>query len=288
VRVSLAAIVANPASGKDIRRLVAHGSVFDNQEKVRMVRRLLLGLERAGVERVLYMPEGYGIVPRALNAIRPDMAVDALEMPVRNNQDDSVRAAEIMETLGADVVIVLGGDGTSRAVCKGLTRVPVLPLSTGTNNVFPFMLEASVAGLAAGLVAAAARTPSASRPSAGSWRRSGPRSPAVWSWTWAQTGKRWSRPSLPDCSRRSGSCAAGPWSPGVFIPSDTRRASSPWTANARSRCGAGARRPSACPWTGRWWWMCPGSWKRPGGADFSCAETSSGREEPADQGDDHE
>jgi len=154
--VSLAAIVANPASGKDIRRLVAHGSVFDNQEKVRMVRRLLLGLECAGVERVLYMPEGYGIVPRALNAIRPDMAVDALEMPVRNNQDDSVRAAEIMETLGADVVIVLGGDGTSRAVCKGLTRVPVLPLSTGTNNVFPFMLEASVAGLAAGLVATGA------------------------------------------------------------------------------------------------------------------------------------
>lgn len=154
--MSLAAIVANPASGKDIRRLVAHGSVFDNQEKVRMVRRLLLGLERAGVERVLYMPEGYGIVPRALNAIRPDMAVDALEMPVRNSQEDSIRAAEIMETLGVGIVVVLGGDGTSRAVCKGLTDTPVLPLSTGTNNVFPYMLEATVAGLAAGLVATGA------------------------------------------------------------------------------------------------------------------------------------
>ena len=154
--MSLAAIVANPASGKDIRRLVAHGSVFDNQEKVRMVRRLLLGLERAGVERVLYMPEGYGIVPRALNAIRPDMAVEALEMPVRNSQEDSIRAAEIMETLGVGIVVVLGGDGTSRAVCKGLTDTPVLPLSTGTNNVFPYMLEATVAGLAAGLVATGA------------------------------------------------------------------------------------------------------------------------------------
>ncbi len=154
--MSLAAIIANPASGKDIRRLVAHGSVFDNQEKVRMVRRLLLGLERAGVERVVYMPEGYGIVPRALNAIRPDMAVEALEMPVRGSQDDSIRAAEIMETLGAGVVIVLGGDGTSRAVCKGLTRMPILPLSTGTNNVFPVMLEATIAGLAAGLVATGA------------------------------------------------------------------------------------------------------------------------------------
>jgi len=154
--VSLAAIVANPASGKDIRRLVAHGSVFDNQEKVRMVRRLLLGLERAGVERVLYMPEGYGIVPRALNAIHPSMSVEALEMPVRNSQEDSVRAAEIMQTLVAGVVIVLGGDGTSRAVCKGLSGTPVLPLSTGTNNVFPSMLEATVAGLAAGLVATGA------------------------------------------------------------------------------------------------------------------------------------
>ena len=154
--MSLAAIVANPASGKDIRRLVAHGSVFDNQEKVRMVRRLLLGLERAGVERVLYMPEGYGIVPRALNAIRPDMAVEALEMPVRNSQEDSIRAAEIMETLGVGIVVVLGGDGTSRAVCKGLSDTPVLPLSTGTNNVFPYMLEATVAGLAAGLVATGA------------------------------------------------------------------------------------------------------------------------------------
>jgi predicted polyphosphate/ATP-dependent NAD kinase len=27
-------IIANPASGKDIRRLVAYGSVFDNNEKV--------------------------------------------------------------------------------------------------------------------------------------------------------------------------------------------------------------------------------------------------------------
>lgn len=26
-------IISNPASGKDIRRLVAHGSVFDNNKK---------------------------------------------------------------------------------------------------------------------------------------------------------------------------------------------------------------------------------------------------------------
>lgn len=152
--MSTAAILANPASGKDIRRLVAHGSVFDNQEKVRMVRRLILGLERAGVERILYMPDAYGIVPRALNAISPGIPVLPVEMPIKNNQLDTEVAAGIMETLGAKCLVVLGGDGTSRSVCRGTTNVPLLPLSTGTNNVFPFMLEATVAGLAAGLVAA--------------------------------------------------------------------------------------------------------------------------------------
>ena len=48
---------------------------------------------------------------------------------------------------------MLGGDGTSRAACKGSHNLPLLPLSTGTNNVFPGMIEATVAGLAAGLIA---------------------------------------------------------------------------------------------------------------------------------------
>lgn len=148
-----AAILANPASGKDIRRLVAHGSVFDNQEKVRLTRRLLLGLETAGVERVLYMPDAYGIVPRALEAISPAMDCQPLEMPVTNTQQDTVVAAGIVEALGAGVMVTLGGDGTSRAACKGARNTPILPLSTGTNNVFPIMIEATVAGLAAGLVA---------------------------------------------------------------------------------------------------------------------------------------
>ncbi|WP_027183182.1 NAD(+)/NADH kinase [Desulfovibrio inopinatus] len=151
--MSIAAILANPASGKDIRRLVAHGSVFDNQEKVRMVRRLILGLERSGVTKILYMPDSYAIIPRALNSISPSIPIEAVEMPIRSNQTDTTTAAGIMETLGAKCLIVLGGDGTSRAACKGTVAVPILPLSTGTNNVFPFMGEATIAGLAAGLVA---------------------------------------------------------------------------------------------------------------------------------------
>jgi len=149
-------IIANPASGKDIRRLVAHGSVFDNNEKVNIVRRVLLGLEATGVEKVLFMPDYFGIGPKALNGIKTSMAVEFLDMPVMADQKDSIRAARLMEEAGARCIIVLGGDGTNRAVAKGTTAIPFMPISTGTNNVFPFMIEGTIAGLAAGVVAVGA------------------------------------------------------------------------------------------------------------------------------------
>lgn len=149
-------LVANPASGKDIRRIVAHGSVFDNQEKVRMVRRILTGLRETGVEEVVYMPEGYGIVPRALfdlpDSRRPPL-VEALDMPLDGTQADTIRASALMEEMGVSVLVVLGGDGTSRAVRRGASKTPLLALSTGTNNVFPIHAEATVVGLAAGVLA---------------------------------------------------------------------------------------------------------------------------------------
>lgn len=151
--VATVGIIANPISGKDIRRLVAHGSVFDNQEKVRIVRRMLMGLQAVGVERVIYMPDSYAIIDRALRGCSVAMNVLAVPMSMENNQDDSTRAGAWMDANGVGAVIVLGGDGTCRAVAKGTTHIPLMPISTGTNNVFPYMIEATVAGLAAGLIA---------------------------------------------------------------------------------------------------------------------------------------
>jgi predicted polyphosphate/ATP-dependent NAD kinase len=51
-------------------------------------------------------------------------------------------------------VIVVGGDGTNRVVTKGCGTMPLVPLSTGTNNAFPRFLESTLAGLAAGYYAA--------------------------------------------------------------------------------------------------------------------------------------
>ncbi len=152
-------LIANPASGKDIRRIVAHGSVFDNQEKVRMVRRILSGLQEAGVEEVLYMPDSYAIVERAL-ADLPETRCPATISPLvywqHNTQEDTINAARLLEEAGVALMIVLGGDVTSRAACKGSRTLPILALSTGTNNVFPVMAEATMAGLAAGVLASGA------------------------------------------------------------------------------------------------------------------------------------
>jgi hypothetical protein len=151
--MAIAGIIANPASGTDIRRLVAYGSVFDNQEKVRIVRRILLGLQSAGVRQVFYMPDYYGIVQRALDALKIEMEVSALAFDAKGDQRDSLHAAGMLAEKGAGCIVTLGGDGTNRVVAKAAGQVPILPVSTGTNNVFPYMIEGTIAGIAAGLLA---------------------------------------------------------------------------------------------------------------------------------------
>ena len=153
----LVGIIANPASGRDIRRLVAHGTVFDNNEKTAIVRRVLLGLEAVGIRQVAYMPEhDFGILPRAITGLHGhplQLEASPLDMPVLGTSADSTRAAQLLAELGAGCIITLGGDGTNRVVAKGCGTVPLVPISTGTNNVFPTFLEGTVAGVAAGLVA---------------------------------------------------------------------------------------------------------------------------------------
>ena len=145
--------IANPMAGKDIRRLVAYSSRIDNQEKVNIVRRILLGLESAGVSSVLLMPDTFQIAQKALEGIHHTLGlrIHILDIDVSGNARDSLRATQRMCELGVQCLIVLGGDGTHRVVAKASGTVPLVPISTGTNNVFPRMIEGTVAGLAAGL-----------------------------------------------------------------------------------------------------------------------------------------
>ena len=153
--MSSVGIIANPRAGKDIRRLVAHGSILDTQEKVYLVRRAILGLEGAGVKEVVFMPDPSGIGVKALSGIDGQLKLQPrfLEMLIRDDALDSTRAGELMREQGTRCMIVIGGDGTNRAVAKGCGPLPLASISTGTNNTFPRFLESTLAGLAAGLYA---------------------------------------------------------------------------------------------------------------------------------------
>lgn len=153
-------IIANPASGKDIRRIVTYSSAFDNQEKVNIIRRVIMALHATGVRKVYYMPEYYNIIPQALSGMAgahasqlSEMEFIPLDFHFMEQENDSVISGKLMKELGVGCIITLGGDGTNRAVAKHCGSTPLVPISTGTNNVFPSMVEGTTAGLAAGIVA---------------------------------------------------------------------------------------------------------------------------------------
>ena len=146
-------IIANPAAGKDIRRLVAFGRLVPNQEKINTIKRILAGLDATGIEKVVFMPDSSMLGRAAIERGRFGFEVQFLDMPVSNEEEDSSRAAAMMACMGVACIVTLGGDGTNRSVAKGSQDIPLVPVSTGTNNVFPSMVEGTVAGLAAGVVA---------------------------------------------------------------------------------------------------------------------------------------
>lgn len=150
-------IIANPASGKDIRRLVSHATTVDNNEKVNIVERITLAAQAYGVSEIYIMPDtfqiGYIVEDnlKTLGELKAQFKI--LDMTITGCIDDTVAAAAEMERLQVGCLVVLGGDGTSRAVAKGIRDTPIIALSTGTNNVYPDIIEGTAAGIAAAVIA---------------------------------------------------------------------------------------------------------------------------------------
>lgn len=157
-------LIANPASGRDVRRLVAHASVFSADEKVRLIRRLLLALDASGVEQVLYMPDTSHLVPRAARHQNLRLTLTPIAGNFHGAAEDTTAAAAELARAGAACCVSLGGDGTNRAIALSTTNLPLIPLSTGTNNVFPGWRESTVAGLAAAALATCAADAAAVAP----------------------------------------------------------------------------------------------------------------------------
>jgi predicted polyphosphate/ATP-dependent NAD kinase len=158
-------IIANPVSARDIRRVVAHAGNLQISERVNIVIRVLQGARAAGVERALLMPDRAGIhalLDRHLKRGDTELpAIELLDMEPTSTVEDTFAATRLLQRAGVAAIVVLGGDGTHRAVVRELVAsedaraaaLPIAGISTGTNNAFPEMREPTITGLAAGLYA---------------------------------------------------------------------------------------------------------------------------------------
>lgn len=154
-------IIANPSSGRDMRRLIAWAPVFATAEKINLVLRLLAAMGRLGVEEAWMLPDATGIARQVretadlarTNRGLPMPQVRLLDMRIQDNAQDSADAAARMREVGVRAIAVLGGDGTHRAVARQCGPVPLATLSSGTNNAFPELREATLVGMATALVA---------------------------------------------------------------------------------------------------------------------------------------
>ncbi len=73
-------IIANPAAAHDVRRISGYGSGVDNHEKIRIIRRILLGLQAVGIDEVLVMPDHYRLGQHAVARL-PDLAHPPVVQP---------------------------------------------------------------------------------------------------------------------------------------------------------------------------------------------------------------
>ena len=152
-------IIANPVSARDIRRVIANATALQITDRANIVLRVLSCLHACGVETVVMMPENGGIRHHVRRGIdrsenqgeRHFPTLEHLDYKISGTVADTVRAARQMHEMGVAAIVVLGGDGTHRAVISACGGVPVAGISTGTNNAFPEHREPTITGLAVGL-----------------------------------------------------------------------------------------------------------------------------------------
>jgi predicted polyphosphate/ATP-dependent NAD kinase len=152
-------IIANPVAARDIRRVVAKATNLQIADRANIVLRVLASLRACGITDVLMMPESGGIRPHVERGLVRTRNRDETQLPavhhlpirISGTVEDTYHATIEMHRAKVAAIIVLGGDGTHRAVAKHCGAIPIVGISTGTNNAFPEHREPTITGLAAGL-----------------------------------------------------------------------------------------------------------------------------------------
>jgi hypothetical protein len=152
------AICVNPMSGRDVRRLAARATNMTHEAKRDIVARVAAGADALGATDIYVTREPFRIASAALEHMTLKARVHVLEPAVRNTAEDTETAVHAFLDAGCHTLVSLGGDGTNRAIVRALGsragEVHLIPLSTGTNNVFPVLAEPTIAGMVAALQAA--------------------------------------------------------------------------------------------------------------------------------------
>lgn len=160
------AICVNPMSGRDVRRLAARATNMTHEAKRDIVARIAAGAHAMGATDLYVAREPFNIAAAALEYLGLSVRVHVLDNRVTNTAADTEANVIAFLRAGCRVIISLGGDGTNRAIVRALRKagldaelaqavedVHLIALSTGTNNVFPVLVEPTIAGMVAGLQA---------------------------------------------------------------------------------------------------------------------------------------
>ena len=145
------AICVNPMAGRDVRRLAARASMVTHEAKMDCVARIAAGADAIGVDEILIVREPFRIAERALEWMSLNANVILIDIELTHDMEDTERAITAFCNHGVTHVVALGGDGTHRIIAKAAPDIFLIPLSTGTNNVFPLTVEATIAGEVAAL-----------------------------------------------------------------------------------------------------------------------------------------
>lgn len=144
-------LAVNPMSGRDVRRLAARATNMTHEAKRDIVARVAAGADAMGVTDIYITREPFQISTGALEHMGLKARVHVIEHPLDNDAADTERSMAAFLEAGCETFVSLGGDGTNRAIVRAAPDVDLVPLSTGTNNVFPVLVEPTVAGMVAGL-----------------------------------------------------------------------------------------------------------------------------------------
>ena len=144
-------LVVNPMSGRDVRRLAARATNMTHEAKRDIVARVAAGADAMGVTDIYITKEPFQISSMALEHMGLNARVHTVEHKLSNDASDTERSMALFKEAGCETFVSLGGDGTNRAIVRTSPDIDLVPLSTGTNNVFPVLVEPTVAGMVAGL-----------------------------------------------------------------------------------------------------------------------------------------